>query len=1240
MNCKYCCSILTAVFALVFSYTVDAQNLAFTQKDIIKTSGITSDSQIAGLPAGTLTTSRLYEDGLFRPIQNVFLQGSPNSGNDIIVPVVYNKLGVQTVKYLPFVDNTATYASGSYRPNAIALQSSYYSTNTSSGNKVASDASSPYSQMAMEDNPLLRPIKAGDVGSGHQPVTGQKYKTVNYRSNNATDAVIKWGTDGSYNSSSPYYTANQLRVTEVTAEDSEKTITFEDNNNQLILKRRVITSPTASNLDTYYIYNNGGSVSYVLPPKAIALMVVNSNYSLTQWGVNKLIFVYVYDSMGRLVERTQPGAAPGYIIYDPLNRPVLFQDGDLRVGNQWKYNKYDAKGRVVANGIYTDNVHTTRTGITTGMQDYVSSQTTAYNTNWYESRAATAATGYYTNNVFPKTNQDGSALSDLAYAYFDDYFLTQGASADFSYTSAGLSGEAGQTTLTRGLPTMVRKRTVGSGLSNIWLINVMFYDKRGNIIQVKSNNQLNYTDGKTVTDTKTVVPDFTGKPMFSKVVKVTGGSATTSVISAMTYNQNSQVTAISQSYDNGTTFKGISSYSYNELGQLVIRKLGKIGTTANYLQNVDYRYNIRGQLLSINNSKLSNDGGVTNTDTNDLFGLQLLYDQADANLSNTAYYDGGKLSAVKWMSKDGSGTSTYERAYKYGYDGIGRYNNSYYAERTTAGTGAFNNNVDGFNESVNYDAGGNITVLSRNSSTQGTNTHIQIDFLTYTYDPSNPNQVYSITDGSGANYTGAGFRNLTGATAYGYSYDSNGNLTIDPYKGMILSYNVLNRTDKIVMTLGTNRWIDYTYDAAGSLLRKRQYDNNVLQNTTDYIDGFMYVNTALSYFPMPEGRVLNLSGTLKQEFVITDHQGNARVSFQDNGSGVGVVKQENSYYAFGLVMPNSPVATPTTPNKQLYNGGSEWQNDYGDLPNYYQTFYRNYDAATGRFIGVDPMAVSAASMTPYQYANNNPVMNNDPLGDMSTNWIMFLFELAPGEGQTNIYFSSKYTVQKNESGSSSFGGVGPGGMGSTGVGEFFGRRVGENVSGAQYFIVKVGSNRPIYVRGAVDKNGNLVPGYAPEVVGDSGHYLYVGSDANQGGIEGTPFIGGFYNSNKIGRSYDGNVAGMGFIANVTSMSNDGEVNRQRIPVTMKEASFHITAFPTDNKSTISIIFQLAYNASLVQLQTYIMDGLEPNVIITEYDLMKDFRNIMNTNLNLVRPGSGFNYSYLKGGAQSYAWYFP
>src|ERR1700712_1252986 len=62
--------------------------------------------------------------------------------------------------------------------------------------------------------------------------------------------------------------------------------------------------------------------------------------------------------------------------------------------------------------------------------------------------------------------------------------------------------------------------------------------------------------------------------------------------------------------------------------------------------------------------------------------------------------------------------------------------------------------------------------------------------------------------------------------------------------------------------------------------------------------------------------------------------------------------------------------------------GSEWQNDYVDLPDYYQTFFRNYDQTLGRWIGIDPQAESAESMTPYQYAGNNPVMSNDPIGDL------------------------------------------------------------------------------------------------------------------------------------------------------------------------------------------------------------------------------------------------------------------
>jgi RHS repeat-associated protein len=142
---------------------------------------------------------------------------------------------------------------------------------------------------------------------------------------------------------------------------------------------------------------------------------------------------------------------------------------------------------------------------------------------------------------------------------------------------------------------------------------------------------------------------------------------------------------------------------------------------------------------------------------------------------------------------------------------------------------------------------------------------------------------------------------------------------------------------------------------------------------------FVYENTTLAYFGTPEGRVLYTGGKLQPQYIITDQQGNARVTFINN-DGAAKVIQENSYYAFGLVMTGG--ITPTDPNKNLYNGGSEWQDDFGDLPDLMQAYYRNYDQALGRWTGVDPDAEGVESLTSYNYSANNPVMFNDPLGNL------------------------------------------------------------------------------------------------------------------------------------------------------------------------------------------------------------------------------------------------------------------
>ena len=93
--------------------------------------------------------------------------------------------------------------------------------------------------------------------------------------------------------------------------------------------------------------------------------------------------------------------------------------------------------------------------------------------------------------------------------------------------------------------------------------------------------------------------------------------------------------------------------------------------------------------------------------------------------------------------------------------------------------------------------------------------------------------------------------------------------------------------------------------------------------------------------------------------------------------------QRDDYYPMGL-RHNKTVADNNI-NNYLYNGGTELNTTTG----LYMTPFRRYslsptegwrNPATGRFNGIDAMASSFSSMTPYQYAFNNPISFNDPTG--------------------------------------------------------------------------------------------------------------------------------------------------------------------------------------------------------------------------------------------------------------------
>jgi len=112
----------------------------------------------------------------------------------------------------------------------------------------------------------------------------------------------------------------------------------------------------------------------------------------------------------------------------------------------------------------------------------------------------------------------------------------------------------------------------------------------------------------------------------------------------------------------------LSSYEYNELGQTVKKKLHSADNGANFIQSVDYRYNILGQLTNINNIPSTNDTG---DDSNDFYGLDLTYEGTLAGAGNAPRKD-GFISAVRWKQD----WSPKKRLYNFTYDNLGRLTSS------------------------------------------------------------------------------------------------------------------------------------------------------------------------------------------------------------------------------------------------------------------------------------------------------------------------------------------------------------------------------------------------------------------------------------------------------------------------------------------------------------------------------------------------------------------------------------
>ncbi|MBL7833260.1 MAG: hypothetical protein JNK18_04870 [Cyclobacteriaceae bacterium] len=842
---------------------------ASVQTDVIRVTGKKTDASLNSLTDAEKTTSVSYLDGIGRTQQQVIVRGSTD-GKDIVSPVEYDSWGRASKSYLPY---KATSTDGSLHSGYKVEQKSFY-LNTS--DKVADD-SAAYAVTVYDTSPLGRVVEQGGVGKGYQP--GQSHTSkVEYLFNTSGDQVRKFYANGG---STGYYPANALSKMKSISADGNHTLTFTDGSGNTVLVRQQLAATVegvyTDYLETYYVYNDLGQVNFIISPKGVAELKANS------WAFNSTIKdgycnQFRYDNKGRVIEKKVPGQAWQYIIYDPLGRIVLTQDGMLRPDNKWMFIKYDFKGNAVMTGLHTNTTYTTRATLQTYVDGlYVVGHATFGDDKWYEYQGTTLEG--YTNVSFPSSN-----LEVLAVNYFDDYDFDNASGADVSYVSAGLTGEHTPATYSLGRATGSKRKILGT---STWLKSYVFYDDRGRTIQVQTTNSLNTSNVDRITNA--YADD--GRLLFSKKHHNNGAYV---ILNKYEYTTRGQLWKLYQ--DNagtGSAYQLVAQYEYNELGQLVDKKLHNTGGS-NFLQSVDYRYTIRGQLKSINNSELSSNS--SNDETNDYFGMELLYHETESGLTTSARYD-GNISAMKWKTMGSASGPAGQRSYAYTYDKTGKLTTAAYRAKESS----WDKESGAQDETLTYDHNGNIKTLERKqrkhqlTGLTGSYTNEAIDNLTYAYNSSDANSLQKVTDAASTS-AASGFNNGSSSTSNDYTYDANGNLLSDANKGITsIVYNFLGKPTQVNFSDGKK--IEYGYDAGGNKLTQKLYQGTTLQTTTHYVNGFVYEaagagSPVLSFFGSPEGRVVNNSGTLTYEYSIADHQGNTRVVFTS-----------------ATIAPEAPVAT-------------------------------------------------------------------------------------------------------------------------------------------------------------------------------------------------------------------------------------------------------------------------------------------------------------------------------------------
>jgi len=973
-----------------------------------------------------------YYDGLGRPAQQIGIDQTPTQ-HDIVTHITYDEYSRQHKEYLPYAvtDNDL----GTYRSNALSGTNMYYST------PKYQNTANPYSEKEFEPSPLNRVLKQAAPGEDWKLVKNTDDHSIEFayltniqNPNDANDPdnddVRLFQVDLSGGDQNPvlaengFYPEGEL-YKNVTKDENHDTVDgklhtteeFTDKQGRVVLKRTYAdidlnadgdTDDTGEEAeaphDTYYVYDDHGNLTYVLPPKmeASTASLADINTHMAELG-----YQYVYDHRNRLVEKQLPGKGEEYIIYNTLDQPIMTQDANQRANSpdEWLFTKYDGLGRVAYTGIALETGDYSREQIQTEVDAFTDPL-------WVIQSSTDVTLGgtdiYYDDGAYPNNSTTPSvpriSLDEILTINYYDTYVDAPLGAPGSVNLLGSDPVEPSSDQLQGLPTVSRVKVLDVTGSNVWINTQTYYDAKGRVVQTYSDNT--YLGTLDVVETQL---DFIGKPVKVRTSHTRNG-ITLVTLDNFTYDPTGRLLAQTQcigdstlgevcpssgSLDadllwdglgtinsdteatqsiivrnadivpgtSGTTLRIVSDMGqelivyndYDELGQLARKKVGgtpagDYGTTSG-LQEVDYTYNVRGWLTGIND--------ISDAIPNKLFNFSLSYNQGPDPLYN------GNISQTQWRTASMDNTL---KSYGYTYDALDRI------------TGATDNTGNYSLSNVAYDKNGNILTLDRQgllSNNPTSNNYGLMDNLVYSYRP-NSNRLMKVADGAADDQYG--FKDDAVNTAVDstddFVYDQNGNMTFNDNKGITgIVYNHLNLPTNITVASSEhNGNVQITYAADGNKLKKMSSGGS--SGTTEYAGNYIYENGTLRQFGHQEGYVEPEGSTYRYVYNYHDQIENVRLTYSDlDGNGSidpgNEILHERNYYPFGLLHKgyNNNI-NGVVDNYQQYQD-QEFTEDLG--LNVHEWRFRFSDPAIARFWSIDPLAEQYSYQSPYNFSENRVI---------------------------------------------------------------------------------------------------------------------------------------------------------------------------------------------------------------------------------------------------------------------------